>query len=114
MRVSFPGCRKKKEDFQMELDKWLEYSENQEDIKEYDFRGFIFPEIDFSRKNFIKQVDFSESQFSGDAYFNKSTFLGNAIFSMNQFKGNTSFFESKFLEDTNFNESQFSDYAIFI
>ena len=99
--------------FDKALQEYIELCEQENSINRYDFHGFIFPQISFAKKEFIKLVDFSSSQFRGDAYFSSSQFRGDAYFSESQFSGNAYFSESQFSGDAYFSSSQFRGDAYF-
>ena len=92
----------KKAHFFKELNKYIAQCEKDPEIEYYNFAGFVFPIISFSRKKFLKNADFRKSQFLGDADFRKSKFSGFADFS-----------ESKFSRDADFRVSKFSGFADF-
>ncbi len=103
----------KEKDFHRELQKYIQRCEEDNSIEFYNFGGFIFPEISFSRKEFLKNADFSESQFSGEVSFSESQFSGFADFSQSQFSRNVYFNRSQFSGFVYFNRSQFSGFADF-
>ncbi|GIU71738.1 MAG: hypothetical protein KatS3mg003_1217 [Candidatus Nitrosocaldaceae archaeon] len=60
---------KKPDNFREELDKEIDRMLNDEEIKELDFTGCIFPKIDLSRKKFNKPINFIGASFQSKANF---------------------------------------------
>jgi len=86
--------------------------------KDYDFRGFIFPETvdfkkDFGINYFEKEVNFSYAQFKGDVIFERTIFEEEAHFYGARFEGNVYFGEAQFNKTATFSYTFFKGNAYF-
>lgn len=119
--------------FEKEILKELERLEKDNEIKEIDFTGFIFPnaiyfkehlfekkiifrevhfnKVDFSGAHF-KEVFFTNSIFHGEADFNEA-FFNEAHFYDSQFIKDVEFRNARFYEEANFNKTKFNGRANF-
>ncbi len=103
----------KQEDFHTALEEYITQCENDDTIEIYSFSGFIFPEISFWKKVFIKTANFSSSQFSGSADFRNSQFSRSADFRNSLFSESAYFINSQFSGSAYFENSQFRGLAFF-
>ncbi|MBN2714369.1 MAG: hypothetical protein JXX14_00865 [Deltaproteobacteria bacterium] len=70
----------KKDEFDVAFKRYFDACNEDDEIKKYNFRGFVFPDVSFSHWEFLKHANFSKSQFSGVADFTDSQFSGSAFF----------------------------------
>jgi len=91
----------------------LESMESDSGIQELDFRGFCFPQMDFSNCTFLKTVNFSCSPFQSKANFGGSTFEAKAYFRGSTFNAEANFEYSTFKAEADFQWSTFKAKANF-
>ncbi len=124
------------ETFKILFWKELERMEKDNDIKELDFIGFIFPAwisfkkhifekpvifvsqfnntVDFSDAQFKAGADFSYALFNEMANFSGALFNKMADFSRTQFEISANFSRTQFEESADFRSAQFKEYASFL
>lgn len=78
-----------------------------------DFKGFIFPRVDFREYLFRGIADFRAAIFAQDVDFRGATFLQQADFHTTEFRGNAGFFAVIFASNVRFLGTAFDGRAIF-
>jgi uncharacterized protein YjbI with pentapeptide repeats len=103
---------------------WITSCETEDRYRSYDFRGFVFPNVELKGKKFTKPVLFDDctfldsaifenSDFGQTASFNNTHFLSRALFTGTTFSGEVHFQNVRFTGYTNFDNCQFRESAYF-
>ncbi len=100
--------------FEITFWKELERMEKDNDIKELDFTGFVFPnQISFKSYLFEKPVIFIGAQFNNIASFFNAQFNNRADFHNCQFNNKADFFGAQFNNKASFSYAKFNNIAGF-
>jgi len=109
----YQRVNEKRKRFYKEFDKLVNDIQDNPSIIVYDFKGFIFPYFEFSRKTFIKDVDFRKASFKGSAVFEGVEFKKEIIFHSTHFEHKVNFQGANFIGKSNFIGVKFYNKAIF-
>lgn len=102
------------DEFETQFRRELDRMEKDEDIKDYDFTGFIFAsKVDFNKKLFEKTVFFINAEFKEGADFSDAKFKNKAYFSGAQFHNRANFSNAKFNNEAYFQRVQFNNEVYF-
>lgn len=108
-----PDVRGKAQLFVTALAELLASASASADHVDLDFKGFIFPRVDFQRYVFRGIADFRAAVFAQDVDFRGATFLQQADFHTTEFRANAGFFAVVFASSVRFLGSVFDGRAIF-
>jgi uncharacterized protein YjbI with pentapeptide repeats len=95
------------------LAEMLTQANSSEKPVDLDFKGFVFPRVDFRKFVFRGNADFRAAIFTGDVDFRGAAFLKEADFHTTEFKGNAGFFAVVFAGNVRMLGSDFQGRAIF-
>ncbi len=113
MHSNDPG--KHKQAGQLFKEFWLEFEKILKAAGEgaAHFERFVFPQLDFSKREFRVICRFEGADFTQDAHFNEATFTQNAYFGEANFKRRAIFHNATFKQNANFSGATFIQDAIF-
>jgi len=97
----------KKKAFTEDLTEYMEWVEQNSIVKFYDFRGFIWPDVNLSNLTFKKPVRFNGGQFKGTASFHRVDFDETSLFLGCHFEQTARFIECDFKGKTDLEGAQF-------
>jgi uncharacterized protein YjbI with pentapeptide repeats len=80
---------------------------------DFDFRGAVLEDCDFSKARFLAAARFDGAHFAGDARFNGATFAQEVSFPDTTFTGTANFHAVTFNGDAQFDRTRFGGEAMF-
>jgi uncharacterized protein YjbI with pentapeptide repeats len=105
--------RAKTPDFEKAFTELLIQATSSSEPVDLDFKGFVFPRVDFRGYVFRGIADFREARFEQDVDFRGATFLQQADFHTTEFSKGAGFFAVVFASNTRFLGAIFDGRAIF-
>jgi uncharacterized protein YjbI with pentapeptide repeats len=109
----FPDVQTKAKDFTKALNALLDQAVASHAPLDLNFKGFVFPKVDFRNVVFRGIADFRAAIFMQDADFRSATFLQQTDFHTAEFKGHAGFFSVIFASNVRFLGTHFRGNAIF-
>jgi uncharacterized protein YjbI with pentapeptide repeats len=108
-----PAIGRKEAAFAEALTKLLADAEASPKLADLDFKGFIFPMVDFCNRVFRGEADFRGAVFERDVLFRAARFLQQADFHTAEFRGRTDFHAAQFATAARFLGVKFGGRATF-
>lgn len=108
-----PDFREKASAFTRALTELLGAAKTSAGLADLDFKGFVFPRVDFRGYAFRGIADFRGAIFTGDVDFRGASFLQQADFHTTEFRGSAEFFAVFFASTARFLGTIFRGRAIF-